>query len=198
MNRCSWPGSDPVYITYHDQEWGVPEHDDLILYEKLMLDGFQAGLSWITILKKRCNFRDAFDYFNPYEIVHYDETKIQSLMMNTGIVRNKKKIDGVIDSARAYLSILELGQTFSDFIWQFTDGQTIKNTFKSSADIPKYTRESIAMSKALNENGFKFCGPTICYAFMQATGMVNDHIMSCFRYNKVGLEQSLAEKQVKG
>lgn len=183
--RCSWPGEDPLYVAYHDEEWGVPEHDDRALFEKLILDGFQAGLSWITILKKRDNFRAAFDGFEPERIVRYNKRKIESLMKDAGIVRNRMKIEGTVKSARAYLDILESGRTFDDFIWQFTDGRTLKNAFRNMQEVPAESPESKTMSKALKELGFSFCGPTICYAFMQAVGIVNDHTVDCFRYDEV-------------
>ena len=183
--RCSWPGDDPLYVAYHDEEWGVPEHDDRTLFEKLILDGFQAGLSWITILRKRDGFRGAFDGFEPARIARYDWRKVESLMKDAGIVRNRAKIEGTVRNARAYLDLLESGQTFNDFIWQFTDGRTIKNAYGRRQDVPAESPESRAMSKALKARGFGFCGPTICYAFMQAVGIVNDHIVDCFRYEEV-------------
>ena len=183
--RCSWPGEDPLYVAYHDEEWGVPEHVDRALFEKLILDGFQAGLSWITILRKRDNFRAAFDGFEPERIARYNKRKIESLMKDAGIVRNRAKIEGTVKGARVYLDLMESGQTFDGFIWQFTDGQTIKNAYRHWQDIPAQSAESEAMSKALKSLGFSFCGPTICYAFMQAVGIVNDHIVDCFRYDEV-------------
>ncbi len=183
--RCTWPGTDPLYVAYHDEEWGVPERDDRALFEKLLLDGFQAGLSWLTILKKRDNFRRAFAGFEPEKMARFGPKKIESLMQDKGIVRNRLKVESAVRSARAYLEIREAGQSFEDFIWQFTEGRTIANRFREMADIPSETAESRAMSKALKAAGFNFCGPTICYAFMQATGIVNDHVVDCFRHDQV-------------
>ncbi|HJM49602.1 MAG TPA: DNA-3-methyladenine glycosylase I [Alphaproteobacteria bacterium] len=183
--RCSWPGDDALYVAYHDEEWGVPERDDRALFEKLLLDGFQAGLSWLTILRKRDNFRRAFAGFEPQKMARFGPNKIESLMQDKGIVRNRLKVESAVRSARAYLEIREAGQSFEDFIWQFTEGRTIANRFREMADIPSETAESRAMSKALKAAGFNFCGPTICYAFMQATGIVNDHVVDCFRHDQV-------------
>ncbi len=183
--RCTWPGTDPLYVAYHDEEWGVPERDDRALFEKLLLDGFQAGLSWLTILKKRDNFRRAFAGFEPEKMARFGPKKIESLMQDKGIVRNRLKVESSVRSARAYLEIREGGQSFEDFIWQFTEGQIINKRFRAMADIPTETAESRAMSKALKAAGFNFCGPTICYAFMQATGIVNDHVVDCFRHDQV-------------
>jgi DNA-3-methyladenine glycosylase I len=182
---CTWPGTDPVYVAYHDEEWGVPEWDDQALFEKLILDGFQAGLSWITILKKRDNFRAAFDGFDPQIIAYYNEAKIEELVNNAGIIRHRGKIEATIGNAQAYLRIKATGQSFADYIWAFVGGATIENTFLSTSDIPAQTAQSQAMSKALKKDGFKFCGPTICYAFMQAVGMANDHMKTCFRHPEV-------------
>ena len=184
-SRYSWPGDDPLYVAYHDDEWGVPEHDDRALYEKLVLDGFQAGLSWITILRKRENFRAAFAGFEPARIARYGESDVSRLMNDAGIVRNRVKIEGTVTSARAYLALAESGQTFDQFLWQFTDGRTRHNRWRAGDPIPAESAESQAMSKALRAAGFKFCGPTICYAFMQAVGMVNDHVVGCFRYKEL-------------
>jgi DNA-3-methyladenine glycosylase I len=183
--RCAWPGEDPLYVAYHDTEWGVPEHNDRALFEKLILDGFQAGLSWITILRKRENFRHAFDGFDPERIARYDRRKIEALMGDAGIVRNRAKVEGTVRNARAYLDILDSGERFDHFLWQFTDGRTRRNAFRRMTEVPAETAESRAMSKALKARGFTFCGPTICYAFMQAVGMVNDHLTGCFRYDEV-------------
>jgi DNA-3-methyladenine glycosylase I len=174
-----------LYVAYHDTEWGVPEHDGRALYEKLMLDGFQAGLSWITILRKRDNFRAAFDGFRPDVIAGYGPAKVEALMADAGIVRNRAKIEGTIVSAKLWLDIMESGGGFSPFIWQFTDGRVITNKFRALGDLPTTTPSSEAMSKELKARGFKFVGPTICYAFMQATGMVNDHVTTCFRHREV-------------
>ena len=179
LHRCPWPGEDPLYMAYHDTEWGVPDYDDRALFEKLILDGFQAGLSWITILRKRDNFRKAFDDFEPSKIVRYSDKKIAALMNDARIVRNRAKIEGTVNSAKAYLKIMEEGPGFSAFLWNFMDGKPKINNFKTTASVPASTPVSIKMSKELVSRGFKFVGPTIVYAFMQATGMVNDHLVSC-------------------
>jgi DNA-3-methyladenine glycosylase I len=183
--RCTWPGDDPLYVAYHDEEWGVPVWDDRALFEKLILDGFQAGLSWITILRKRDNFIRAFDGFEPAIIAGYGDDKVAALMQDTGIVRNKAKITGTVRNARGYLDIMEKEGSFSDFLWQFVSGSPIRNTWTSMRDVPAETAESKAMSKALKAYDFTFVGPTICYAFMQAVGMVNDHTVDCFRHGEV-------------
>ena len=183
--RCEWAGTDPVYINYHDTEWGVPLHDDQKLFEFLILDGAQAGLSWITILKKRDNYRDAFDGFNPAKVARYNSRKVKQLLSNKGIVRNRLKIEAAIQNAKAYLSIKNEFDSFDSYIWGFVDGKTIKNKWRTLAEIPALTPESEAMSKDLKARGFKFVGPTICYAFMQAAGLVNDHTVDCFRYDEV-------------
>ena len=183
MKRCEWSGGDPLYIDYHDNEWGVPQHDDQKLFEMLILEGAQAGLSWITILRKRENYRAAFDGFDPEKIARYDEAKFEELMNNAGIVRNRLKIRAAITNAQTYLSIVESHDSFDSYIWQFVDGQPIINQWKALADMPAETTESKLMSKTLKKAGFKFVGSTICYAFMQATGMVNDHTTDCFRYD---------------
>jgi DNA-3-methyladenine glycosylase I len=183
--RCSWAGDDPLYIAYHDTEWGVPEYDDRALFEKLILDGFQAGLSWITILRKRDNFRRAFDGFVPDKIARYRPAKIERLMADAGIVRNRAKIEGTVLSARAWLEIMEKGPGFSKLLWDFVDGRPKQNRYKIRSQIPDQTAASAAMSKELARRGFKFCGPTIVYAFMQATGMVNDHLLTCYRHDAV-------------
>jgi DNA-3-methyladenine glycosylase I len=180
--RCPWPGNDPLYVAYHDEEWGVPERDDRALYEKLVLDGFQAGLSWITILRKRENFRRAFDDFHPEKIARYSDKKVAKLMQDEGIVRNRAKIEGAVLSARAWLHIMEDGNGFSDLLWGFVDGKPVVNRFKTIREVPAETEISHRMSKNLKARGFKFCGPTIVYAFMQATGMVNDHLVGCHRH----------------
>ena len=180
--RCPWPGTDPLYVAYHDDEWGVPERDDRALYEKLVLDGFQAGLSWITILRKREAFRRAFDDFAPDKIARYSNRKVEALMQDQGIVRNRAKIEGAIASARAWLEIMENGSGFGTYLWDFVEGKPIINRHRRIADIPAETELSRAISKDLKARGFKFCGPTIVYAFMQATGMVNDHLTTCPRH----------------
>jgi len=180
LKRCPWPKQDPLYVAYHDDEWGVPERDDRALFEKLILDGFQAGLSWITILRKRDNFRRAFDGFDPAAIARYDQRKVTALMNNAGIVRNRAKIEGAIVSARAFLGIMEKGPGFSPLLWDFVDGQPQINHRRRTADVPAETPVSRAVSKELAGRGFKFVGPTIVYAFMQAVGMVNDHLVACY------------------
>jgi len=181
-HRCDWPFADPIYKTYHDTEWGVPEFDDRALYEKLMLDGFQAGLSWITILRKRDNFRRAFDGFAPEKIARYSPAKIERLMQDAGIVRNRMKIEGAVLSARAYLEVMEKEQGFARLLWDFLDGRPQVNAFRSIKQVPAETALSRQISKELKRRGFKFCGPTIVYAFMQAVGMVNDHLVTCHRH----------------
>ena len=180
--RCPWPGTDPLYIAYHDEEWGVPERDDRALYEKLVLDGFQAGLSWITILRKREAFRRAFAGFAPERIARFPSKKVEALMQDEGIVRNRMKIEGTVASARAWLQMMEQGAGFAAYLWGFVDGKPIVNRYRAMTEIPAETELSRAISKDLKSRGFKFCGPTIVYAFMQATGMVNDHLMSCHRH----------------
>jgi DNA-3-methyladenine glycosylase I len=182
LKRCPWPKQDPIYVAYHDEEWGVPEYDDRALYEKLVLDGFQAGLSWITILRKRDNFRRAFDCFEPAKIARYTPRKVEKLMQDAGIVRNRLKIEGAVLSARAYLEVMEKSPGFSRLLWDFLDGKPKVNHFRSTSQVPAETPLSRAISKELAGRGFKFVGPTIVYAFMQATGMVNDHIVSCHRH----------------
>lgn len=189
--RCGWPGDDSQYIAYHDTEWGVPETDSRALFEKLILDGFQAGLSWITILKKRDGFRQAFDGFEPDVIAQYAEKDVRRLLGNAGIIRHRGKIEAAIGNARAYLQLREAGRDFNAFCWQHVDGQPLINRFKTLKDIPAETKESRALSKALKQAGFKFCGPVIVYAFMQAVGMVNDHLVDCPEHEKC---RKLAEK----
>jgi DNA-3-methyladenine glycosylase I len=194
LQRCPWPGKDPLYVAYHDREWGVPEYDDRALFEKLILDGFQAGLSWITILRKRDNFRKAFDDFAPEKIARYTPKKIERLMADAGIVRNRAKIEGTVGSARAWLKIMEQGPGFSHLLWDRLDGAPLQNNFKSRGQIPAATPLSKDISKELIGRGFKFVGPTIVYAFMQAVGMVNDHLLSCHRHAAVA---KLAKKTAK-
>ena len=182
LARCPWPKLDPLYVAYHDQEWGVPEYDDRALYEKLVLDGFQAGLSWITILRKRDNFRRAFDGFEPRKIARYTPKKVERLMQDAGIVRNRLKIEGTVLSARAWLEAMEKGPGFSRLLWDFLDGEPKVNNFRRTGQVPAETALSRKMSKELAGRGFKFVGPTIVYAFMQATGMVNDHLVTCHRH----------------
>jgi len=180
--RCDWCGTDPLYVSYHDEEWGVPVYDDQLLFAKLILDGAQAGLSWITILRKRENYWQAFDQFDPAIIARYDEAKVAELMQNAGIVRNRLKIQSAIKNAHGYLQIMEDHGSFSDYLWHFVGGSPIQNEWQTTADLPTQSAESVAMSKALKKRGFNFVGPTICYAFMQAVGMINDHTIGCFRH----------------
>jgi DNA-3-methyladenine glycosylase I len=184
MNRCGWVNQDPLYLDYHDHEWGVPVYDDRLLFEYLNLEGAQAGLSWYTILKKRENYRKAFDNFEAEKIVKYDAEKIEELLHNEGIVRNKLKINAVITNAQAFLKIVEEFGSFSHYIWSFVGGKPIQNHFKELADVPAKTDLSDRLSKDLKKRGFKFVGSTICYAFMQAVGMVNDHIVTCDCYQQ--------------
>ena len=180
--RCAWAGDDPLYIAYHDTEWGVPCHDERKLFEMLCLEGAQAGLSWITILRKRENYRVAFDNFDVETVAAYDDEKIASLLQDAGIVRNKLKVNAFVRNAQAFLRVQEEFGSFDAYIWGFVDGEPIVNRFTSLGEIPAQTERSLAMSKDLKKRGFTFVGPTICYAFMQATGMVNDHVVDCFRY----------------
>ena len=180
--RCAWPGDDPLYCAYHDEEWGVPLHDDRRLFEFLTLEGAQAGLSWITILRKRENYRAAFDGFDPARIARYDANKIESLLQDAGIVRNRLKVQSAVINAQKFLDVQDQFGSFDSFIWQFTGGVPRQNKWRSLAEIPANTPESDAMSKELKRRGFKFVGSTICYAHMQATGMVNDHTTNCFRH----------------
>ena len=182
--RCAWAGDDPLYQHYHDEEWGVPTHDDRLLFEMLNLEGAQAGLSWITILRKRENYRAAFDNFDAETIVRYNDAKIAALLENPGIVRNRLKVNGVVKNARAFLAVQEEFGSFDAYIWRFTDGAPIVNAWTSLSQLPALTDEATAMSKDLKKRGFTFVGPTICYAFMQATGMVNDHVVTCFRHHE--------------
>ena len=185
LHRCPWPTNDPLYTKYHDEEWGVPIYDDQLLFAKLLLDGAQAGLSWITILRKRENYWAAFDNFDPEKMARYDDVKFAELMNNAGIIRNRLKINSAIKNAQAYLRLRDEGISFSDYLWDFVDGKPIVNTLKTDADYIAISPESEAMSKDLKKRGFNFVGPTICYAFMQAVGMVNDHLVSCFRYEEI-------------
>jgi DNA-3-methyladenine glycosylase I len=182
--RCWWCGDDSLYIEYHDKEWGEPLHDDQKLFEMLVLEGFQAGLSWITILRKRENFRKAFQSFDPETIARFTKRDIERLMTDPGIVRNRLKIEGSILNAKAYLNILERGETFDRFIWQFTGHKTLRRPAVTRENIVATTPESDRMSKELLRTGFKFVGSTICYAFMQAVGMVDDHVEECWKYKK--------------
>jgi len=183
--RCSWSTSDPAYIRYHDREWGVAVHNDRKLFEFLILEGMQAGLSWLTILRKRKNFRKAFDNFNPKKVARYGRARVRKLMGDKGIIRNSLKIKSAIENAKAFLRIQKEFGSFDKYVWQFVDGKPKVNRWKSLRDIPAKTKESDAMSKDLKKRGFRFVGSTICYAHMQATGMVNDHVVSCFRHKEL-------------
>ncbi|MGZ3407619.1 MAG: DNA-3-methyladenine glycosylase I [Polyangia bacterium] len=187
--RCAWVSDDPLYLDYHDREWGVPEWDDRALWEKLILDGFQAGLSWITILRKRENFRAAFARFDPHAIARFGARDVTRLMGDAGIVRNRSKIEATIGNARAFLTLQDEGG-FARFCWEFVGGESRRNRFVTSKQIPAATDESRALSKALSKRGFRFVGPTIVYAWMQACGLVNDHLTGCFRYDQVSRTSS--------
>ena len=184
-SRCEWGTVSQLYIDYHDNEWGVPVHDDRMLFEFLVLEGAQAGLSWETVLKKRENYRKAFSDFDPVKVSSYGDKKIEALMGNKGIIRNRLKIASAVNNAKRFLEVQKEFGTFDAYIWQFVNGKPITNRFKSMQEIPATTKESDAMSKDLKKRGFKFVGPTICYAHMQATGMVNDHVVGCFRYKEI-------------
>lgn len=183
--RCGWCGTDPLYVKYHDTEWGVPVKDDKTMFEFLLLETFQAGLSWITILRKRENFRKAFDNFDYKKIAQYDQAKIDALLRDTGIVRNKLKVNSAVTNARAFMEIQKEFGSFSHYIWKFVNDKPIKNVWKTHRNVPATSPESDALSKDLKKRGFKFVGSTVVYAHMQATGMVNDHVIDCFRYKEV-------------
>ena len=182
LKRCAWAGDDPLYVAYHDDEWGVPIHDDRRLFEMLILEGAQAGLSWITILRKRENYRRAFDQFDAGIIARYGKRKVNALLKDAGIVRNRLKIEATIQNAKQFLKVREMHGSFDDYLWQFVDGRPIVNRWKTFRQIPVSSPQSDVMSKQLKKDGFKFAGSTICYAFMQAVGMVNDHTLDCFRH----------------
>ncbi|QQQ18654.1 DNA-3-methyladenine glycosylase I [Brevundimonas vitis] len=184
-HRCGWCGTDPLYVAYHDTEWGVPEYDARALWEKLVLDGFQAGLAWITILRKRETLRAAFADFDPRIVARFDDTDRARLLSDPGIIRSRAKIDSAIRSAQLFVDMQDRGEDFSAWLWSFVDGAPIQNRWSSLSDVPAQTPQSVAMAKALKARGFNFCGPVIVYAFMQATGMVNDHITCCFRCDEV-------------
>ena len=190
--RCLWCGTDPLYQQYHDEEWGVPVRDDQRMFEFIILEGAQAGLSWITILRKRENYRAAFDNFDPEKIARYTPARIEKLLLNPGIVRNRLKVEAAVRNARAYLNIQEKQGSFSDYLWQFVDGEPVQNSWAGMKQVPASTAQSDQMSKALKKEGFKFVGSTICYAHMQATGMVNDHTVDCFRHQEC---RKLAKKR---
>ena len=185
LSRCSWCGDDPLYIAYHDQEWGVPLHNDRHLFEFLILEGAQAGLSWLTILKKRPAYRQAYYQFDPEKVARFNSRSVARLMNNPGIVRNHLKIEASISNARALLAIQDAFGSFDHYIWQYVDYQPLQNHWRHLTDIPVSTKESLLMSKDLQRKGFRFVGPTICYAFMQAVGMVNDHVIDCFRHREI-------------
>ncbi len=185
QQRCSWANSSTLYLEYHDTEWGVPAHDDRKLFEFLILEGAQAGLSWSTILNKRQAYIQAFDNFEPTKVASYDDAKVQALLANIGIVRNRLKIQAAIQNARSFLEVRDQYGSFDTYIWQFVDGKPVQNSWKILQEIPATTKESDAMSKELKKLGFTFVGSTICYAFMQAVGMVNDHMVDCFRWQEV-------------
>ena len=193
LSRCPWPGTDPLYVAYHDTDWGVPERDSRALFEKLILDGFQAGLSWITILRKRDAFRRAFDGFEPALVAAYDAAKVEALMADAGIVRNRAKILACIKSAQAYLGI-EAGQGFAAYLWDFVDGRPIQNRWLAMEHVPPATPLSETIARDLRRRGFNFCGPTIVYAFMQAVGMVNDHLTGCCRHAECAAHGGLAPR----
>lgn len=186
--RCEWPADNALMIAYHDDEWGVPLHDDRVLFEYIVLDGAQAGLSWLTVLKKRENYREAFDGFDPEKVARYGKRKVNQLLRNEGIIRNRQKIASAIQNAQVFLTVCEDEDGFDQYIWEFVGGKPTVNTWKTTADVPAKTVESDAMSTALKKRGFNFVGSTICYAFMQAAGMVNDHTTDCFRHKQVGRE----------
>lgn len=183
--RCQWCGNDPLYVAYHDEEWGVPSHDDQHLFEKLILEGAQAGLSWLTILKKRENYRSAFDGFDCEKIARYTQADIERLLANPGIVRNRLKIESAIKNAQATLTVKEEFGSLDAFFWKFVEGVTLQNNWKNHSKIPTTTGTSDAMSKELKRRGFNFVGSTICYSFMQAVGMINDHVVDCYRHNEL-------------
>jgi DNA-3-methyladenine glycosylase I len=183
--RCAWSGTDPLYVAYHDEEWGVPLHDDRLLFEFLILEGAQAGLSWSTILRKRDAYRRAFDRFDPRKVAHYDKRKIAALLADAGIVRNRAKIESAIKNAKAFLEVQAEFGSFDAYQWRFVEGRAIQNRRRAVGDIPARTPESDAMSKDLKSRGFTFVGSTIIYAHMQAVGMVNDHVVDCFRHREV-------------
>ena len=185
VTRCPWPGDNPLLIAYHDTEWGVPLYDDRKLFEFLLLDGAQAGLSWLTILRKRAGYRQAFDHFDPARIAAYDDDKVAQLLADPGIIRNRQKIAAAIGNAQGFLQIRQEGNSFAAYLWSFVNHRPIKNRWENAAAIPAVSPESEMMSRDLRRRGFRFVGPTICYAFMQSAGMVNDHLPTCFRYNEV-------------
>ncbi|HUD72225.1 MAG TPA: DNA-3-methyladenine glycosylase I [Dongiaceae bacterium] len=184
--RCWWAGNDPLYVAYHDHEWGVPVHDDRTLFEFLVLEGAQAGLAWITILRKRENYRRAFAGFDPARVARFDRRRVEALLKDASIVRNRAKVESAVGNARAFLKVQEEFGSFDAYVWRFTGGLQKQNAWKSKRHIPVSTPEAIALSRDLKERGFRFVGPTICYSHMQATGMVNDHVVDCFRWPELG------------
>lgn len=196
--RCPWPGNDPLYIDYHDTQWGVPVHDDRKLFEFLVLEGAQAGLSWITILKKRENYQKAFDNFDFNRIAAYDKNKINALLNSPGIIRNRLKVLSVIENARAFIRVCDEFGSFDEYVWRYTGNKTITNAWKNPEDVPSRSPESVLMSNGLKKRGFKFVGPVICYAFMQAVGMVNDHLTGCFRYRELKVQDKPKMHFMKG
>ena len=185
IKRCTWCGNDPQYVAYHDKDWGVPVYDDRLLFEMLILEGAQAGLSWLTILQKRGNYQKAFHDFDAARIARYDQQEIDRLMQDAGIVRNRLKIEAAVKNARGFLQVREEFSSFSDYLWRYVDGKQIVNEWKKLSDIPTHTKISNQLSKDLKKRGFNFIGPTICYAYMQSIGMVNDHTTDCFRYREI-------------
>jgi len=183
--RCDWSGTEPIYVDYHDKEWGVPVHDDRMHFEMIILDGAQAGLSWITILKRRDSYREAFDNFDAVKVSRYNDKKVEKLLTNPGIIRNRLKVNSSVKNAQAFLKIQKEFGSFDDYIWQFVNHKTIQSKWKKMSELPAKTAESDTMNKDLKKRGFSFVGSTICYAYMQAAGMINDHITNCFRYKEV-------------
>lgn len=186
MERCPWCGSDPLYVAYHDQEWGVPEHDERRLFEFLLLEGAQAGLSWITVLRKRENYRRAMDGFDPEKIARYDQRKMDALLDDAGLIRNRLKMESAVSNARAWLDLREGGETLDSVLWGHVDGEPVINHRRSISEVPAVTPTAERLSKDLKRRGFRFVGPTIMYAFMQAAGLVNDHLVSCHRHRQLG------------
>lgn len=182
IQRCPWCGDDPLYVGYHDQEWGVPEHDDQRLFEFLILEGVQAGLSWLTVLKKRARYREVFDNFDPARVARYGQGEIEQLLADPGIIRNRRKVEATVTNARAFLDLVDEHGDFASWLWDFVDGEPVTNHFRSMDEVPAETETSRRLSRALKKRGFSFVGPTMIYAFMQATGMVNDHLVDCFRH----------------
>ncbi|MFZ7128266.1 MAG: DNA-3-methyladenine glycosylase I [Desulfobacterales bacterium] len=189
LTRCPWTGADPLYVAYHDEEWGVPVFDDRVLFEFLVLEGAQAGLSWLTVLRKRSRYREIFEGFSPEAVARFDDERIELLLADKGIIRNRLKVTSAVSNARCFLEVQSDFGGFAPYIWRFTDGRIRHNTWRELAEVPAETRESREMSKNLRGRGFRFVGPTICYAFMQAVGMVNDHLTSCFRHRELAQAQ---------